>query len=218
MGPSETPRRNLTSAVVPAVAAAALAAVTALAIVGFKGFSGRTVPTNCVIAGAETMGGPISLEDGNGAPVTQANFAAQPSIVYFGFTHCPDTCPTTMYALARALQQPGGYDIQPIMITVDPARDTPAVMKQYVHSGGFPPSLVGLTGTEQQVNAAAAAFKVYHQARPIEGAPADQYNVDHSSLLYVMDRRWRTRAVMNSKDASPTDIAQCIAAGLEHRS
>ena len=198
----------------PGVAAAALAAVLALVVVG-QNSAQRPVSTDCVLSGADAMGGPISLVDTNGAPVTQADFKDQPSIVYFGFTHCPDTCPTTMYALAQALRQPGGYDIQPIMITVDPARDTPAILRQYVHSGGFPTGLVGLTGTQAQTDAAATAFKVFHQNRPIEGAPADTYNVDHSSLLYVLDKQWRTRAVINSVHASPSDIAQCIAAGLE---
>jgi len=217
MSPAEKPRRNLTGAVVPAVAAAALAAVVALVLVGQK--SGpRQVSTDCVLTGAENMGGPISLVDTNGARVTQVDFKDQPAIVYFGFTHCPDACPTTMYAVAQALREPGGYDIQPILITVDPARDTPAVLKQYVHSGGFPSGLVGLTGTQAQVDAAATAFKVFHQSRPIDGAPANAYNVDHSSLLYVLDRQWRTRAVINSVHASPGDIAQCIAAGLERPS
>ncbi|MFT3726947.1 MAG: SCO family protein [Terricaulis sp.] len=216
MSPAEKPRRNLTGAVVPAVAAAALAAVLALVLVGQKNGQ-RQVSTDCVLQGSESMGGPISLVDTNGARVTESDFKDQPSVVYFGFTHCPDACPTTMYSLARALQEPGGYDIQPILITVDPARDTPTVLKQYVHSGGFPAGLVGLTGSQAQVDAAAAAFKAFHQARPIEGAPADAYNVDHSSLLYVMDRHWRTRAIISSVHATPADIAQCIAAGLERR-
>ena len=216
MSPAEKPRRNLTGPVVPAVAAAALAAVLALVVVGQK--SGpRQVSTDCVLAGSATMGGPISLIDVDGAAVTQADFKDQPSLVYFGYTHCPDVCPTTLYTVAQALREPGGYDVQPIMITVDPARDTPAVMRQYVHSGGFPAGLIGLTGSQAQVDAAANAFKVFHQNHPIEGAPADAYNVDHSSLLYVMDKQWRTRAVINSVHTSPADIAQCIAAGLERR-
>jgi len=213
---AEKPRRDLSGAVVPAVAAAALAAVLTLVLAGQK-TDQRQVSTDCVLQGVEAIGGPISLLDTNGARVTQADFRDQPSVVYFGFTHCPDTCPTTMYSLARALQEPGGYDIQPVLISVDPARDTPAVLKQYVHSGGFPAGLVGLTGSQAEVDAAAAAFKVFHQTRPIEGAAANAYDVDHSSLLYVMDRAWRTRAVINSVHASPSEIAQCIAAGLERR-
>ena len=92
-----------------------------------------------------------------------------------------------------------------------------AVMKQYVHSGGFPTGLVGLTGTQAQIDAAASAFKVFHQSRPVDGAQAGAYNVDHTSLLYVLDRQWRTRAAIDSVHASQTEIAQCIAAGLERR-
>jgi protein SCO1/2 len=215
MSPAEKPRRNLTGAVVPAVAAAALAAVATLFLIGHKGPT--QVSTDCVLSGVDAIGGPIALRDVDGARVTQDDFKAQPSIVYFGYTHCPDTCPTTMYALGQALRQPGGYDIQPIMISIDPVRDTPSVMRQYVHSGGFPSGLIGLTGTPAQVDAAAAAFKVFHQSRPPEAAQGGDYAVDHTSLLYVMDRGWRTRAIINSVHVRPNDIAQCIAAGLERR-
>src|SRR6185295_12855525 len=135
------------------------------------------------------------LVDSNGAHVTQADFAGQPAIVYFGFTHCPDACPTTMYTLAEALAEPGGYDVQPVLITVDPERDTAAVMGQYVHTEGFPAGLVGLTGSSAQIEAAKRGFRVYATRAPIEGAPADVYNVDHTSFLYVLDRNWRTVAV-----------------------
>jgi len=215
LSPAEKPRRNLTGAVAPALAAAALAAVVALVVVGQNG--PRQVSQDCVLSGSESFGGPISLLDTDGALVTQADFSDQPSIVYFGYTHCPNLCPPTLYAVANALRQPGGYDIQPIMITLDPQRDTPAVLKSYVHSGGFPPGLVGLTGSATQVNAAMAAFKVYSERTSTEGAAADQYDFNHSSLLYVLDRHWRTRAIINSAHAKPADIAQCIAAGLERR-
>jgi protein SCO1 len=213
MSPAEKPRRNLTGAVVPGVAAAALAAAAVFIAVEMKG--PRQVPTDCTLSGVESIGGPISLIDENGVAVTQRDFSEQPSIVYFGYTHCANTCPTTMYRLAEALKQPGGYDIQPILITVDPGRDTPAVLRQYVHSGGFPNGLVGLTGAQAQTDAAAQAFKVYHQAHPVAGASPDQYEVDHTSLLYVMDRSWRLRAAISTGEATPADIAQCIAAGLE---
>ena len=74
---------------------------------------------------------------------TQADFAGEPAVIYFGFTHCPDICPTSMYTLAEALAEPDGYDVQPILITVDPERDTPARMGEYTRTQGFPPGLVG---------------------------------------------------------------------------
>jgi protein SCO1/2 len=136
-------------------------------------------------------------------------------VIYFGFTHCPDICPTSMYTLAEAQALPGGYDVQPILISLDPERDTPAVMGQYARTDGFPSGLVGLTGSRAQVDAAKAAFHVYSARAEIAGAPADIYNVDHSSFLYVVDGAWRTRANVNTARAKPEQNAASIAAGLE---
>jgi protein SCO1 len=231
--PPETPRRNLTGAVVPAVAAAALAAVGTILIVGVNGRDGvEAAPQNCILEGAEDVGGPIELVDENGAQVTQADFAGEPAVIYFGFTNCPDVCPTSMYAVADALVQPGGYDLQPILISVDPARDTPERMREYTATEGFPSGLVGLTGTQRQVDAALSAFHAYGRAQPpTPGAPANVYNVDHTSFLYVVDGGWRTVAVipttMRERPQDPAsavvaapvqDIAACIAAGLERSS
>ncbi|MEZ5958293.1 MAG: SCO family protein [Hyphomonadaceae bacterium] len=227
--PVETPRRNLTGAVVPAVAVAGLAALGAMLLVGTNGDGKQAaVPRDCILENVDAVGGPIELADSNGARVTQADFAGQPAVIYFGFTHCPDICPNSMYALSEALAAPGGYDVQPILITVDPERDTPQRMGEYAHTDGFPPGLVGLSGTREQINAAASTFQVHHAKAPIEGAPADVYNVDHSSLLYVLDRNWRTVSIIQTMSranpldpdspmtpTSPENIAACIAAGLE---
>jgi protein SCO1/2 len=202
---------------VPALAVAGLAALGAVMLVLRNGGEGVRTPLveNCILEGAEDIGGPIALVDSNGATVTQSDFAGAPAVIYFGFTHCPDICPTSMYLLAEALAQPGGYDVQPVLITVDPARDTTEVMGAYVRTNGFPAGLVGLTGSQAQIDAAKAAFHVYSARAPIEGAPPDQYNVDHSSFLYVVDGQWRTRAVINTVGATPEQVSQCIAAGLE---
>jgi protein SCO1 len=210
--PVETPRRKLTGAVAPALAAAALAGLGALALVSLEK-QAPPPPENCILAGAEQVGGPISLRDANGAAVTEADFAGAPALVYFGFTHCPDVCPTAMYALAEALAEPGGYDVRSALITVDPARDTPEVMGAYARTEGFPPGLVGLSGTQAQIDAATRAFRVASARAP--GAAADAYNFDHSSLLYVMDGQWRTRAIVRTIGATPQHYAACIAAGLE---
>lgn len=227
--PEQTPRRNLTGAVIPAVAVAGLAALGAMLLVGTNGGGKQAaIPRDCIVENADGVGGPIDLVDSNGARVTQADFAGEPAVIYFGFTHCPDICPTSMYALGEALAAPGGYDVQPILITVDPERDTPQRMGEYAGTDGFPPGLVGLSGTREQINAAASAFQVHHSKAPIADAPANVYNVDHSSLLYVLDGNWRTVSIiqtMNRADpmdptsplvpAAPETIAACIAAGLE---
>lgn len=229
--PTETPRRNLTGAMIPALGVAGLAAVGALLLVSTnhsKQVAATHAPQDCILQGADAVGGPINLLDSNGGHITQADFAGQPAVVYFGFTHCPDACPTTMYTLTQALSAPGGYDVTPVLITVDPERDTPEVMRAYTHTQGFPAGLVGLTGSAAQVEAAKQAFRVYASRSPIEGAPADVYNVDHTSFLYVMDSRWRTVAitptVKRERPEDPTsaqvavppaEVAACIAAGLD---
>lgn len=230
--PVETPRRNLTGAVVPAIGVAGLAALGAILLVSTNGFErgeqAAAAPRDCIIENADAVGGPIELVDSNGAALTQADFAGQPAVIYFGFTHCPDVCPTSMYTLAEALAQPGGYDVQPILITVDPERDTPARMGEYARTEGFPAGLVGLSGSRAQIDAAARAFQVYHAKSEIPGAPADAYNVDHSSLLYVVSSSWRTVSIIQTMTradpmdprsplvpVAPESIAACIAAGLE---
>jgi protein SCO1/2 len=182
----------------------------------------------CILENADALNGPIDLIDVNGARVTQADFSGQPTVIYFGFTHCPDVCPTTMYSVAQALEQEDSYDVQAILITVDPARDTPEVMRAYAATEGFPRGLAALTGSQEQVDAAKNAFHVYANRSVIPGAPADVYNVDHSSLLYVLDGQWRTvAAVATMARADPNDprspmvatppeqLAACIAHGLE---
>ena len=215
----ETPRRNLTGAIIPALAAAGLAALGAILLVSRNGDASKSaeapIVENCIQENADAVGGPIELVESNGATVTQADFAGEPAVIYFGFTHCPDICPTSMYALEAALAQPGGYDVQPVLVSLDPERDTPAVMGQYVQTSGFPSGLVGLTGSRAQIDAAKAAFHVYSARAPIEGVPDGAYNVDHSSFLYVVDGQWRTRSIVNTVGATPEQVAQCIAAGLD---
>jgi len=229
--PEQTLRRNLTGAVAPALAAAALAGLGALLIVSRNGEP--TVPAedagrDCIQQGIENVGGPIELIGQDGARVTQADFTGAPALVYFGFTNCPDICPSTMYMLAEAIRLTGRDDIQPILISVDPRRDTPERMAAYVTTAGFAEGLRGLTGAQAQIDAALAAFHAYGQAHaPPDGAPADVYNVDHTSLVYVMDADWR--AVSAASTVAPEDpsdprspmvavaperIAACIAAGL----
>ncbi|MEJ0058873.1 MAG: SCO family protein [Terricaulis sp.] len=209
----ETPRRGLTGAIVPALAAAGLAGLGTLFLVSRQAEEAAQPPPGCITTQLQAIGGPIDLLDTHGQAVTQADFSSGPAILYFGFTHCPDICPTTLYDLGAALGAPGGYDIQPVFVTLDAERDTPDVMDAYVKSGGFPEGLVGLTGSEEQVRAAAGAFKVAYSRSALEGAPGE-YTVNHSSFLYVMDENWRTAAIMPTSAATPEGISACIAAGL----
>jgi cytochrome oxidase Cu insertion factor (SCO1/SenC/PrrC family) len=134
---------------------------------------------------ASLVGGPFTLEDGGGKQVTDRDFRGKYMLVYFGYTFCPDVCPTTLSEVADALDRLGAKaeSLQPIFITVDPARDTPAVMKQY--AADFTPRLIGLTGSEEQIAKVAQAYRVYYAKHRMGPGPND-YAMDHSSVLYLM--------------------------------
>jgi protein SCO1 len=134
---------------------------------------------------ASLVGGPFTLEDGNGQQVTDRNFRGKYMLVYFGYTFCPDVCPTTLSEVAEAMDKLGAKAdrLQPIFITVDPKRDTPDVMKRY--TAAFSPRLIGLTGTPDQIATVAKEYRVYYAAHQ-SGSGTSDYSVDHSSVLYLM--------------------------------
>ncbi len=139
-----------------------------------------------LITAAAEIGGPFALTDQSGKRVTDKDFRGRYLLIYFGYTFCPDVCPTELNAMARAMEILGeeGKNIVPVFITVDPARDTVAVVKDYV--AAFHPRMVGLTGSEAEVTAAAKAYKVYARRAPGTKEGAADYLVDHSSLLYLV--------------------------------
>ena len=145
------------------------------------------------------IGGPFSLLDGDGRTVTDAQFRGRWLLVYFGYTHCPDACPTALQDMATALDDLGAkrQDVAPIFITVDPERDTPAVMKDYV--ANFGPGITGLSGPPDAVAQAARAYRVYYAKHPT----ADGYDMDHSSIIYLMDPQGRF--VANFTHETPPD-------------
>ena len=132
------------------------------------------------------IGGPFTLEDGNGKQVTDKNFRGKYMLVYFGYTFCPDVCPTTLNAVAEAMDKlgPEASRIQTLFITVDPKRDTPAVVKHY--AAAFGPGVEGLTGSPEEIAHVAQAYRVYY-AEHRTGPGANDYSMDHSSVLYLMD-------------------------------
>jgi protein SCO1/2 len=134
---------------------------------------------------ASFVGGPFTLVDANGRQVTDRDFRGKYMLIYFGYTYCPDVCPTTLNEVAAALDQLGGRAdrIEPIFITVDPKRDTPAVVKQYV--AAFTPRLIGLTGSDEQIAKVAQEYRVYY-AEHRTGPGQNDYTMDHSSVLYLM--------------------------------
>jgi protein SCO1/2 len=134
---------------------------------------------------ASLVGGPFTLQDGNGKQVTDRDFRGKYMLVYFGYTFCPDVCPTTLNEVADAVDRlgPKADRLQPIFITVDPKRDTPSVVKQY--TAAFSPRLIGLTGSPEQIAQVAKEYRVYYAEHRAGPGPGD-YTMDHSSILYLM--------------------------------
>jgi protein SCO1/2 len=151
---------------------------------------------------ASDVGGPFRLTDHNGRVVTEADFKGKPFLVFFGFTHCPDVCPTALFEMSETFRRlgPDAEKARALFISVDPERDTPEKLKQYLSS--FDPRIVGLTGTPAEIAAVAKTYKVYAKKVPLEGG---DYTMDHSAIVYLMDRNGRFVAPFNLK--RPADQA-----------
>ncbi|MBI1777759.1 MAG: SCO family protein [Proteobacteria bacterium] len=149
-----------------------------------------------------TIGGPFQLTDQDGRPVSEASYRGKWLLIYFGYTHCPDACPTALNDMAEAIDRLGGKrpKVQALFVTVDPERDTPAVLKDYV--AAFGDAVVGLTGTPDQIQRAARAYRVYYAKHA--GASPGEYDMDHSSVIYVMDPQGRF--VTNFTHESPPEL------------
>lgn len=158
--------------------------------------------------GEPLIGGSFTLVDGTGATRTDDDFRGRLMLVYFGFTYCPDVCPTELQAMGQAVDLLGekAESVQPIFITIDPERDTPQMVGQYVES--FHPRMIGLTGTPEQVAAAAKAYRVYYRKAEVEGS--SDYLMDHSSIVYLMGRDGKFLTHF-SHGTSPQDMAKGIA-------
>jgi len=151
------------------------------------GGKGHTVLEDTVAAvPSAQLVGRYMLLDQNGALVTDETFLGSYQLIYFGYTFCPDICPTSLQVMAAGLSGLGkkAERIQPLFITVDPERDTPPVMRQYVSY--FHPRLVGLTGTPEMIKRVAEQFRVRYEKYLPEGAPADRYSMDHTASLYLL--------------------------------
>jgi len=155
--------------------------------------------------GVVRIGGPFTLLDQTGATRTDRDYRGKLMLVYFGYTFCPDVCPTALQVMTVARDQLGkaAKDVQMLLITIDPARDTPALLKSYV--ANFP-GLVGLTGSDPQIRAAAKAYGVYYR----KAGEGQDYLMDHSSIIYLMDRSGRYLTHFTHK-AQSESIAAAIA-------
>jgi len=138
-----------------------------------------------IASGKALVGGPFELTNQDGKRVKSADFAGKYMLVVFGYTYCPDICPSELQVVSSALDElgPAAERIQPVFVTVDPSRDTPEVMKDYV--GNFHPGFVGLTGSEDDVANIAKAYRVYYRKVDPTG-PDIPYLMDHTTLVYLM--------------------------------
>jgi protein SCO1/2 len=150
------------------------------------------------------IGGPFKLTDQNGQPISDADLKGKPFLVFFGYTHCPDVCPTTLFEVSEVMRSLGkdADRAKALFVTVDPDRDTPAVLKDYLSS--FDPNLIGVTGDEAALNAVEREYRVY--AKKVPTGKDGDYSMDHSAVVYLMDKRGRFVAPFKL-DRKPEDAA-----------
>ena len=174
---------------VAAVLAAFVAGAAALSAAIFLALPGETTKPSAI-------GGPFQLVDQNGRAVTDADFKGRTLLVFFGFTHCPDICPTTLFEISEVLKRLGADadKAAALFVTVDPERDTPEKLKDYLSS--FHPRIFGLSGTPAEIEAVKRAYRVYAKKVLLEGG---EYTMDHSAVIYLMDKQGRFVAPFNLK-------------------
>ncbi len=148
------------------------------------------------VAAPAAIGGPFQLTDQSGQTVTEKNMLGHPTLIFFGFTHCPDVCPTSLFEMSQVLKALGkdADRVNAYFISVDPERDTTEAMKDYLSS--FDPHLTGLTGTPDQVAKVISAYRVYAKKVPLKDG---DYTMDHTALIYLMDRDGKFVSPFNLK-------------------
>jgi protein SCO1/2 len=159
---------------------------------------GGAAPTGSAI------GGPFKLTDQNGQPITDADLKGKPFLVFFGYTHCPDVCPTTLFEVSEMMRSLGkdADRTKALFVSVDPDRDTPAVLKDYLSS--FDPHLIGATGDQKTLEAIEKEYRVY--AKKVPTGKDGEYSMDHSAIVYLMDKQGRFVAPFKL-DKKPEDAA-----------
>ncbi|WP_439814537.1 SCO family protein [Zavarzinia sp. CC-PAN008] len=175
-----------------------LGVAAALIIVDMRGRSDGA-------GGAVAIGGPFSLVNQDGQRVTEATLAGKPFAIFFGFAHCPEVCPTTLFELTEAAKEagPAAADLPIVMVTVDPERDTPEALKSYLTS--FEGHVTGLTGTPAEIAAAARAYRAFYQKVPTEGG---DYTMDHSAFTYLMDANGKFVDFIGLQEPRETRVAK----------
>lgn len=187
------------TAIMVALSVAAAVVLVVLAVRN-QGFGPPARPTAAV-------GGPFSMVDQDGRAVDETVLKGKWSAVFFGFTYCPDVCPTTLQTLTAAedLLGPKARDLQVVFVTVDPERDTPAQLKAYLSADSFPKGTLGLTGSPEQVAAIAKAYHVFYE----KAGEGDDYLVNHSTPTYLMDPKGNFNRVI-PYNLPPDEVARQI--------
>ena len=188
-----------------AVIAAVLIAVTLVLV--SRPPAGAVPAGEVVSTGQADIGGPFQLVDHEGRAVDESLLQGKWSLVFFGFTYCPDYCPTTLAALDATQARLGdrAKDLQIVFISVDPERDTPKALKDYLSSDGFPEGVIGLTGTPEQVKAAADAYKAFYQ----KVGEGEGYTMNHTLTVYLMGPDGRFRSAV-AEELGPERSAAVI--------
>lgn len=161
-------------------------AALALAILGPERLTPAQVGRSIEV-GKPLIGGPFALTDHTGKRVTEKDFAGHYALIFFGYTHCPDICPSALQVITAALDKLGGKakDITPVFISLDSERDTPAKLAEYLTS--FGKNFVGLTGSKEEIAAAAKTFRIFYQVVADEKTPGE-YSIDHAAIIYLMGK------------------------------
>ncbi len=154
------------------------------------------MPERPGVATASLVGGPFVLVDQDGAKVSEAALKGKPTLLFFGFTHCPDVCPTALFEISEIFNAlgPDADKARAVFVTVDPERDTPDIMKSYVSS--FNPQVRGFTGTPEQIDVIKKEYRVYSKKVPLAG---DDYTMDHTAVIYLLDKNGSFVAPFNTK-------------------
>jgi protein SCO1/2 len=181
------------------------AAIAGILVGGAMVWKGYQRPHPAVVSsGAADIGGPFTLIDQHGRPFTDRDLAGKPALVFFGFTYCPEVCPTTLTRMSGWLKAlgPGADKLNIVFISVDPERDTPAQMARYLSA--FDPRIHGLTGTPAAVDKTADEYRVYHRKVPL---PGGSYTMDHSAAIYTLDRKGAVTGVLTYDEPDAKALA-----------
>lgn len=185
----------------------ALAALLGLCLLALAALVAlRPEPTKPVAS----VGGPFALTSHEGKPITEQDFAGAPFLVFFGFTHCPDVCPTKLFEMSEALRATGerGAALRALFVSVDPERDTPAILKDYVSN--FDPRIVAATADQVRIDAMVRAYRAYYKRVPLKDGG---YTIDHTAGVYLMDKQGRFLRLIDM-NRRPEIVAQDLLAAL----